>query len=272
MRFTYVDESGTSQHEPFVVVAGVLLNGDDQLALVEDHLESLVRKFIPESDWEGFYFHATDIWSGRNYFKNHDLWPRHRRLAILRELSWIPDSFKLRIVFGYRSKRELVENLESFKERDANQQSVLAHTYAFLDFTIMLERTMRDTFPSEVTFLTVEDRQEVRKILKGVHKEMKAPSSAEIYLAAADVLPLKRIRDTPHFAGKAECRLLQLADVCAFIIRGHLRRSPDNPPFYDALWPALAVLPKREIWPVQQWPLGPLFRFWENDEWKKGKS
>src|SRR5437899_11671128 len=169
LRFTYVDESGTSQHEPFVVVAGILVHGDEQLAPVEDYLDGLVRKHIPEPDWDSFYFHATDIWAGRNYFKDHDLWPRERRLPILMDLARVPDQFSLPIIFGFHSKEELERHSPNYRAQDANGKSILAHAYAFLTMAIHVERHMRQVLADEVTFFTVEDRQEVRKTLKELH-------------------------------------------------------------------------------------------------------
>ena len=62
MRFVFLDEGGISQHEPFVVVAGVIVHGDEQLIPLEKKLDRLIRKHIPEEQQPGFVFHAT---SGR---------------------------------------------------------------------------------------------------------------------------------------------------------------------------------------------------------------
>ena len=56
MRVVYMDESGTSRKEPLALVAGVVVDGDHQMIAVEEHLERLVRKHIPETDRENFFF------------------------------------------------------------------------------------------------------------------------------------------------------------------------------------------------------------------------
>lgn len=269
LRFTYVDESGISNHEPFVIVAGVVIHGDDALAPVEDHLESLMRENIPERDWDSFHFHAKDLWQGTKYFKDRDVWPLERRMSLMRRLCWVPDAFDLSVVFGFHSREEIRQFVPRYNTVSAHDQSVLAHAYAFISMTVNLERHMKNKHPGEVTFLTVEDRPEVKKTLKELHQIIKRQGSELEFVAVADVLPLRRIRDTPHFAAKSECRLLQLADVCAFILNGHLRRVPGNDEFYDALWPALGFHFKGEVWPVAQWPYGPLFPFWESDYWQE---
>jgi hypothetical protein len=269
LRFTYVDESGISEHEPFVVVAGVLIDGDNVLAPVEDHLEALMHEHIPETDWDKFYFHAKDIWQGTGYFRGRDVWPRERRMRLLRELAWIPGRFNLPIVFGFQEKANIARRVPQFSTVTPHERSILCHAYGFLGMALNLERFMRAELPDEVTFLTVEDRADVRQILKKLQALLKRRGADVAFVESADALPLRKIRDTPHFAGKRECQLLQLADACAFIINGHLRRASGNNEFYDALWPTMVYHPKGEIWPVLQWPLGPLFRFWEGEYWQQ---
>src|SRR5262245_3707207 len=75
MRLTYVDEGGIAKHEGFMVVSGAIIDGDRQLVAIENHLDILVQKHIPEEDRPGFIFHATEIWSGGGYFKDRNKWP-----------------------------------------------------------------------------------------------------------------------------------------------------------------------------------------------------
>jgi len=75
MRLTYFDDSGlfNSKQEPFIVVAGVLIDADKQMIAVENHLLDLVKKHIPKQDQDGFVFHAMELWSGSRYFSK-DSW------------------------------------------------------------------------------------------------------------------------------------------------------------------------------------------------------
>jgi hypothetical protein len=61
MRLTYLDESGTARHEPYFVVAAIIIEADKQLVAVEQRLDAIAEKHIPEVDRPGFVFHATDI-------------------------------------------------------------------------------------------------------------------------------------------------------------------------------------------------------------------
>ena len=56
MRLTYLDEAGTAQHEPYFVVAAIIIEADKQLVAVERHLDEITVKHIPAEDRPGFVF------------------------------------------------------------------------------------------------------------------------------------------------------------------------------------------------------------------------
>jgi hypothetical protein len=75
MRFVYLDEAGISDGEPILVVAGVIINADRDLAAVEDYLLGLAREYLPDENPYRIAFHAKDIWHGHGLFPR-DKWPR----------------------------------------------------------------------------------------------------------------------------------------------------------------------------------------------------
>jgi hypothetical protein len=54
-----------------------------------------------------------------------------------------------------------------------------------------------------------------------------------------DYYPFRKIKDTVHFAKKEECRHLQLADACAFVMRQHYMRNERSDRFWNVLKPLL---------------------------------
>jgi hypothetical protein len=52
---------------------------------------------------------------------------------------------------------------------------------------------------------------------------------------APNILPVKRIVDSPYFAEKNDAFLLQLADACAVTIRYYLEDKSNADEFFDAL-------------------------------------
>ena len=234
VRLTYLDEAGISSSEPFAVVAGVIVHGDEQLGLVESGLQSIVEAVIPPPDQTDFVFSAKHLFSGAKYFKDREVWPASKRFEILELLADIPRKLSLPIVYGVSSK-EWVRSIASGP--DAHLDFVF-HACAFANATQMTELFFRKHCPSEHTILICEDRPEVRKRIKRVHAmllgkgHIKPPS--EIYDKFFEV-PYKHIKDAVHFTEKTESPFLQVADVCAFLIRGFLTEHPRSRQFFARL-------------------------------------
>lgn len=72
VRFVHLDEAGIANpdHEPYVVVAGPVINADRDWKRIEEHLSGLADEFAPPGTREEFFFHATDLFSGGK-FRHH---------------------------------------------------------------------------------------------------------------------------------------------------------------------------------------------------------
>lgn len=241
MRLTYLDEGGISQHEPMAVVAGVIVHGDRQLVPVENHLQYLLAKHIPEQDRTGFVFHAKDIWSNKKFFKDKEKWPWDRRAPILEDLSLIPKMFDLPVAFGVSEKSFVSEQIGGvpYKTLDA-----VSHACAFSSCTQRVERYFRDHFRDEFTIVIAEDRQEVRRFMKTVQAMLQGRKGGipDDIVKTFSELPYRHIRDTLHWAGKDESPILQVADMCAFFIRGGAAKNARAQPFVANLTSQLLPL------------------------------
>jgi hypothetical protein len=252
VRFVFVDEGGISRDEPFAVVAGVFVHGDEQLIPLENELERLKQKHIPKEDQKGFVFHAKDIWSGTGkVFKDREKWPLLRRLAILHDLARVPCRFDIPIV--YQDVERATFDMSDAAERAGREPTdferhVAIHATAFCATILRSEETMRMKWRSEVAQLVAEDNDQVRSLVRGSQEIFLDPSKAEGPVLPNHILPLRKIRGAVHFAKKSESRPLQLADICAFIIRGHLAKHPRNAPLYRRIRRALAVIPMKDVY------------------------
>ncbi len=247
VRVTYTDESGTNPRDPCMVVGGVVIDGDAQLGPVEDHLEGLVKKHIPEEDREGFYFHASDIWNCNGYFKGKDeLWPREKRNQILIDLVDTIPTFKLPVVLGFLRRTKFMAE-PGAAELSREQLRVVIHLRAFTDMVRNLELNFRMRWPKENTLLIAEDLPEVRALLRQTQIIMRSPTKLAEWGIPLDVLPLKNIRDTVHFAAKEDSRPLQLADACAFFLRGYLGGTQAHRPYHDVIVRQVLSYPAAEM-------------------------
>jgi len=262
VRFVFIDEGGISKHEPFVVVAGVFVHGDEKLIPLEMEIERLIRKHIAPEDQGGFCFHSTDIWSGTGkVFKNRERYPLYKRLQILRDLARIPKKLDIPIVHE-KLERAIFskDTLEKNASATTHEINVGAHAIAFTACTLRIEQLMRIKWKHEVAQMVAEDNEQVRQTVKSVHSILRNPSSEEGKLIPNNILPLVKIRGSVHFATKSESAPLQLADLCAFIIRGHLNKHKDNGPLYERIKPMLLLLPPDEVYVGPQITAAPPYR------------
>jgi hypothetical protein len=255
VRFVFLDEGGISRDEPFAVVAGVFVHGDEQLIPLENELERLKQKHIPEKNQKDFIFHAMDIWSGAGkVFKDREKWPLPRRLAILHDLARMPCKFDLPIVYhGYERNKFIATEAEIKRvgrQPTDFERHVAVHAVAFCVAILRTEEIMRVKWTSEVAQLVAEDNDQVRGAVRETQQIFLDPSKASgpLHDNSKAMLPLKKIRGSVHFAKKSESPPLQLADVCAFIIRGHLAKHPHNPPLYNRIRRALALIPVDDVY------------------------
>jgi hypothetical protein len=250
MRVTYIDESGLSAREPILIQAGIIVHGDDQLVSVEDHLESLVQKHIPKDKRDDFFFHATDIYGGGDkkcIFYNKDEWPDERRWAILDDLVAIPGQFNLPICVGMIDKSAFPSDAEKSKHSHLEVQ-VAQHAMAIVQCEVGVELWLRKNTEREITHIIAENNDDVRLAAREAHTLLRNRQQIEAEgMMNHPVYPFTRIRDGLQFTTKAESRLLQVADVCAWAIRRFWNSAPNAARFFRALESHIIVWDDAEV-------------------------
>lgn len=247
VRLVYLDEAGVSNidHEPYLVVSGIILDADQDWRILDRHLKHLARKHLPDEDRHGFVFHAQDIWHGSRYFDRR-IWPREKRTSILTDLAAIPGKFHLPIVYGFINRRLAID---SFQKRQTDHGLPLLsdktlrnllHMSAFAEASKTINFWMKVNAQREVAMLVVENTRQTQAGIKLIHKGISRASTIEYeFLPPDDVLTVEYIVDTVHFASKDESALLQIADMCAFIIKRQMTGKADTRAFFEALRPHL---------------------------------
>jgi hypothetical protein len=235
MRVTYMDESGSSPRDPIVVAAAVIVHGDDQVVLIEEYLDGVIEKHIPEENKPDFFFHATDLYHGggkKSIFSNKDVWPEEKRWAILDDLVAVPGLFKIPICFG-RINKSMFE--EVILTENPRKKILTSHAMAIVLCELSIEKWMRNNTDREITHIVAEDNHDVREAAKTAHVLLRHKALESMVEVNNHPLPLKRIRDGLQFTSKGESRLLQVADVCAWSIRRFISNSPYSERFYEPL-------------------------------------
>jgi hypothetical protein len=182
---------------------------DEQLlAAVSEHLASIVERYIPEADREGFVFHAMDIFSGRKYFSNANGWDLGTRIGLLKDLLAVPKFFELPVVLGYCSY--VGTNIPVWK-----------HIFAYFSAMSQVENYMlKFTLDNDQATLVAEDCPSRRRFIRNTHDSFLGNQAEE--LRAHGMVAMTRINGTVSFANKAQQALLQIADAIAFSMRRYL--------------------------------------------------
>ncbi|WP_085736516.1 DUF3800 domain-containing protein [Rhizobium sp. CIAT894] len=260
VRQIYLDEAGTSANDTHAVVAGPVVHADDVLIPLQTHIHSLVEEFIPKEDHNSFgVFHMTDLWNNGKYFKDKSVWTWEKKKPIIDALTDIPRHFKLPIVMQFIERSSFVEEHPELKAGDVD----LAITaIAFSACEMVAESLMRSVYQDEIAQIIAEDNDHTRKLIKEAHNSFRDPRKWADNEMGTDIFPFRHIQNGVLFAAKGESPALQVADMCAFFIRGHLRGQRNSDQYYNKLKPWMCVFPKgeAEYFPSLRpsYPFGPL--------------
>ena len=227
VKMAFIDEAGTGNpaEEPYLVLAGVIVDADKKWKAVEKYLVQLAEDVFDGSVPAGFSFHATELFSGGKTF-TREKYSKTFRWEILDALVAIPAKFELP-VFWHRVVR-------------ADQPDVIdCYKSAFLEVASSIEAHMRvQPDMNEIASIILEDLPDVRHHVKDLQTVMqKFLHHVGLHAHHRDRLWLTRVIGQPHFEGKSLFSPLQVADACAFAVKRQLMKRPDSTRFFEPLVP-----------------------------------
>ena len=220
MYFTYLDEAGTSnpRHEPWVVVAGVLVSHKEWRP-IETRLIELADEYAPIGKRDGFVFHAKESWSGGKDF-NRETYDPTRRFDALRQLCALIGAFRLPIVQGCIHRMSYIER-EGIPQPFHSEAAIEAKVVGF-SYCVMAADGLMRLAKDEITTVTVERNSQTLRLYRDAQRSLK---NGELLRRNPDFskwLPLERVVDTVNECEKQDSSILQLADVVAFVIKKHM--------------------------------------------------
>jgi hypothetical protein len=247
VRLLYLDEAGISNRlqEPYLVVAGVLVDADRQLKSTVNELDAIKRRHgLDDEKYQDFHFHGLELQNGGKFLKRED-WPLERRLEILSDIASIPRKIGLGIVAGYTSRKAASD----FEKGEA-YQVFISYQVAFSLAVACADDLMKKVYdPSEVGLIIAENNNETRRGAKLIqqmisNKKMVDKWIGDLIDPLSERLPITKFVDTVHFAEKREAPILQVADVVSFIIkRGLAGAAHSKRPLRDLLGDELELSP-----------------------------
>jgi hypothetical protein len=225
LRFIFMDEAGTSQHEPVTVVVGLIANADNHVLSAEAlALEAIGA--VPSQFKEGFVFHAKQI-MGDKKFQND--WSITDRLRLLEAMMSIPRKIGMAVTIAAQW-RNAVDFSSTATELSLSTWQY-EHIYAFAQCIAMADRNIRrHAGPREIGTVVAEDVPEIRRYLSASASVFRdkpffcppsllrvVPSDVEAgYNTQSGEMRVTRVRRAVHFVGKADEPLVQVADACAY--------------------------------------------------------
>jgi hypothetical protein len=228
MRFVYLDEAGIAniEHDPHVVVLGVMVDADVQWRRVRQHLRTLITKHIRPEHREGFHFHIRELRYGSKRIPR-DSYSRDEQRAIIHDLCSIPKQFGLPLICAYVDRSVFAKQYPTEKH---SELTVRAQVIAASSCAMMAERFIREaTSPvdEETATMVFDNNSETQRLVKESLQYFKSQKAADVAAemggsAALRSLPLEAIADEPHFTKQDDGSLLQIADACAFATKRHL--------------------------------------------------
>lgn len=252
MRLVYMDEAGISnpKQEPFLVVAGIIIDADHSLNGVENELERIMKRHIPEQHRDGFVFHATELFSGGgkvfrrvpSHLIGPPEWPLNRRLKIADEIMRIPRKFKLPVAIGFIERagfREAFNLKESLRDMEV---TVAAHVAAFMTCAMWVENWMRRDTTNENCLLIVEDNEQARNTIRDVQRYHRDKKIVDVLSEKSrQIFPLRKIKEDPLFQPKRTSNALIVADFCAYVVKRSLMGDKSYDQFMDPIRDLIVV-------------------------------
>lgn len=251
MRMVYMDEAGLSnpKHEPFVVVAGIIVHADNQLVAVSNYLKRLVARHIPIQHQEGFVFHAKEIFHGGKTINRKDLetWPVAKRFAIAADLAEIPRKFNLPIALGFVERSKFPQTFALPEKWTEADRTVAAHVTAHMQCSLFIEHWMRQNTTNEVCMLVVEDNKSARETIKALHNEQQIAKTVDLTEQERRHFPLRRIKEDPLFQAKRPGSVLEVADFCAYIFKRSLMMDQRTGQYFKQMHSNIVVIDMSKV-------------------------
>ncbi|MGF1608774.1 MAG: DUF3800 domain-containing protein [Kiloniellales bacterium] len=238
MRLVYVDEAGLSNasQEPFLIVAGTIVDADKKLVEVERHLDKLVARHIPAGQQDDFVFHAKELFNGGGKVFKRDDWPLKQRLKIADDLAAIPRRFRLPIALGIVDRATFPKTFKFPENAKQREITVAAHSAAFMSCAINVEHWMRKNTENEVCLMVVEDNDQARKAIRDIQNYYQDPKIRDELDERARIhFPFRKIKEDPLFQSKRKSSVLQLADFCAYVTKKRFMNDSRYDRFFEAM-------------------------------------
>ena len=229
VRMLYLDQSGIGkiQHDPILVVAGIIVHADSQWVPVARKLDELLADATPAGAKKPRFFHAKDVFHGSGEFPREQ-WDMKRRNDLLDAVGSLVEEFRLPVVWIGVDREEFAAAHPDESPADHLRD---CYTTAAIGCFMQAELYLRqEHLTGEVCSILMEENKELQKRIPEMMAFMRDPGEEAEHLLPnwKMVMPLSKLIDTPACQPKTGSSILQLADYCAFAIKRRLESKPGS--------------------------------------------
>jgi hypothetical protein len=272
VKLVYLDEAGKANpaHEPYFVVAAVIVDGDKDTGTLTKELDGIAREYKVRGITN---FHANDIWRGSGTYSRDDpKWPLSRRLDLFASLASLPKKLNLPVAIGhvYRPtfKIAFYEQMKGYertigrplKPKKADLYAA-EHQAAFVKAAKCVDTWMQKNARTQRAMLIAESVPDIKRSLKLLH-HVSQTRDIDVEMVGVEPFKTEHIIDTLHFAEKHESPFLQMADFCAFIAKRKLMKRLDIEAHYKLIEPQIIRLNRVK----EPFNFSSSDRYWEDEE------
>ncbi|HVH49103.1 MAG TPA: DUF3800 domain-containing protein [Sphingomicrobium sp.] len=250
MRLIYTDEAGTSENEPVVVVAAVVVKEGEEVALIDSELSRIIAEKVPEHFRDGFYIHATDIFQGAKRLR--DGWSILDRMDFLKEVASLPFVHDIPIAISYATKNDFSAMLKAgwkpgkpkFTSNQYNHFLMFGLCMDMAD--LFLRKYLKGAEKGRVIAESLSEMQSIFQrnglLLRDI--KIEGPADGQVRDIAHQRMGteptdfthhIENIVDQPKFFSKGEQSILQIADVIAFSFRRFASKQKHGDELVEAI-------------------------------------
>lgn len=232
VRIIYSDEAGTNEEReaPVVVVAAVMIDGDNQWPLIEVAVRNILERYLPENKRNNFEFKAARLYGQLSKGNN---------AAILCSFLQVIETFQLPIPWGAVNRAGMRSDFEA---KGLHCSIETMQNLAFVGAAVHAETIMDAFWPNERA-IWIADETRAKYPMKASLRQYQQAA----ILDEEPTTQFNHILDSVYFGHSRESIGLQMADACNFFIKRHHMGDSSAERFFEMI---KAAMPERDRAPV----------------------
>lgn len=214
MKFCYLDETGTDQHSPIVILVGVIVD-IQRMRLAKQEWNDLFKKHAKLARKPITEIHAKDLIPGNDEWRGVD--PETRVKVVTEIVDWFVKR-KHQIAFAAVDKKGFCRQSNDERKQNLKNEWIAAAFHIALSLQKAYPKRKGNKSNKSNTLL-IFDKGNTSDIDKLINLLINPPSWSDTYYRQEKKDRLDKIIDVPFYADSHHVPLIQIADLICYILR-----------------------------------------------------